>query len=104
VNDKYVLDSDGNPVREPSLLKWALWFEHADRQVALDVFAQGHRVSTVFLGLNHSFGSGPPVLWETMVFNDYGDIACERYTSREDALAGHQRAIEELERRLAVQP
>lgn len=27
-------------------------------------------VSTVFLGLDHQFGIGPPILFETMIFTD----------------------------------
>jgi hypothetical protein len=98
---RYILDADGNPVLEPDLFKWAVWFETADRQVADDVLAHGHRVSTVFLGLDHRYLTvGDPILWETMTFNDYGPIECERYTSRADALAGHQRAVEQLKQRL----
>lgn len=52
-------------------------------------------ISTVFLGIDHGFGVGKPVLWETMIFGpepltDW----CERYTSKADALAGHARAVE----------
>lgn len=35
------------------------------------------RVSTVFLGIDYSFGQGPPVLFEMMVFgpeNDKGEV------------------------------
>ena len=51
-------------------------------------------VSTVFLSVDHRFGSGPPVLWETMVFGpepwtDWQD----RYTSRADAEAGHKQVV-----------
>lgn len=47
-------------------------------------------VSTIFLGLDHSFSDdGPPVLFESMIFG--GPLSGEqrRYTSRADALAGH---------------
>ena len=55
-------------------------------------------ISTVFLALDHNYGlSGPPVLWETMVFRENGaklpdEIAdlTRRYTSRDAALKGHQ--------------
>lgn len=55
----------------------------------------GIRVSTAFLGLDHQFGSGPPLLWETMVFGLEDDEPCERYSSYEDAVAGHQRYVNE---------
>jgi hypothetical protein len=50
-------------------------------------------VSTVFLALDHSFGDGPPVLWETMVFGGPADMDQQRYTSREAAEAGHVEAV-----------
>lgn len=34
-----------------------------------------------------------PVLWETMIFGGINDQYQERYTSYEDALEGHQNAI-----------
>jgi hypothetical protein len=51
------------------------------------------RVSTVFLGLDHNFlEEGAPILFETMVFANGAkmiDLACERYSSYSDAVAGH---------------
>jgi hypothetical protein len=107
VAGRYTLDDDGNPVAEPDLFRWARWYETAERQVARDVLADGHTISTVFLGLDHSFARllddrAPPVLWETMVFNDYGalDGFDQRYTSRAEALEGHALALERLKRLL----
>lgn len=55
-------------------------------------------VSTVFLGLDHSYVSGePPVLFETMVFNGDGDGGdCWRYHTYEEAMAGHRKACDNL--------
>jgi hypothetical protein len=46
--------------------------------------------------LDHGFGGGPPVLWETMVFGGKLDQQCERYTSRDLALAGHQDIVNKV--------
>jgi hypothetical protein len=46
-------------------------------------------VSTVFLGIDHSFGDGPPVLFETMVFGGKMDGHQLRYTSWVKAARGH---------------
>jgi hypothetical protein len=43
-----------------------MWYEKADRHVA-ESFVDGVRISTVFLGLDHSFSGGQPHLFETMV-------------------------------------
>src|SRR5690606_31539414 len=64
---RYRLDAAGRPVPEPDLLAWGRWMEGADRTVARDE-VNGILVSTVFLGLDHAFFGGPPLLWETMAF------------------------------------
>lgn len=46
-------------------------------------------VSTVFLGINHQFQDGPPILWETLVFGPKDELDGRRYTSREAAIIGH---------------
>lgn len=97
MNDKYILDDDWNPVPEPDLIKWGQWLQYAKRSVAHTIIGES-RISTVFLGLDHSFGDGPPVLWETMVFGD-GKLTGEqdRCTgNREQAEAMHQRMIERV--------
>jgi hypothetical protein len=51
-------------------IQWAEMFEDSKgRTVAVDKTLYGERLSTVFLGLDHSFMSpGPPILFETMLF------------------------------------
>lgn len=51
-------------------------------------------VSTVFLGVDHSFGEGSPVLFETMIFGGEHDGYQERYCTWDEAEAGHARAVE----------
>lgn len=59
-------------------------------------------VSTVDLGINHSFDE-TPLYYETMIFKiengkvNYSDIYCDRYTTKEQALKGHKEAIKWLE-------
>ena len=50
-------------------------------------------VSTVFLGLDHSFGGGTPILFETMIFGGEYDDYQERYHTLEEAQVGHEKAI-----------
>jgi hypothetical protein len=94
---KYILDDNGNAVIEPDLMKWAKWFETAKRSLSDETFAES-RVSTVFLGLDHAFGGGPPMLWETMVFGGPLDHSQERYTTREAALKGHSSMVERVKK------
>jgi hypothetical protein len=93
----YILDAHGEPVCwDHDFLAWAQWFETADRTVAkardegVTDPAQQVEVSTVFLGLNHQWQDGPPLLWETLVRGGLLDGIMRRYTSRAEALRGHQ--------------
>jgi len=88
----YIL-KDGKPVLEEDILKWAKWYESADRVLACE--ERGHiRVSTVFLAVDHNFyGSDQPVLWETLVFGGELDGEMDRYSSEEEAIAGHRAMV-----------
>jgi len=105
----YYLDDDGNPQlavtdedrrRANDLFGIA---EPSPRRVA-ETWVEGYWVSTVFLVVDHAFGCGPPVLWETVVFlranagpDELGyEQYQERYTSRADAEAGHKRIVAKL--------
>jgi hypothetical protein len=91
VSWRYILVGH-EPVEEPDLLTWGQWFEEADRHVALT--EQGDvRVSTVFLGLDHRVGPGPPLLFETMAFVGDEDEGCERYATWDEAEEGHKRWV-----------
>jgi len=89
---KFILDAHGEPVVEPDLLTWARWFETANRIVRQDTIGTA-KVSTVFLGLDHNFfpdDDAAPVLWESMIFGGPLDQEQRRYTSKAEALVGHE--------------
>ncbi len=89
--DHYILSMSGDPIPEPDLMTWALWFEkhNADRQVVRTELPGDVVVSTVFLGLDHSFGRGEPQLFETMIFGGPLDETQDRYATRQAAMNGH---------------
>jgi hypothetical protein len=89
----YVLNDAGEPVPEPSVATWAAWMQTGNRQVASDSVG-AVRVSTVFLGVDHAFDGGPPVLWETMCFDGTKDRQ-RRYTSKQEAIRGHVETVAE---------
>lgn len=92
-------DRQGNPM---SLMEWANRFETADqtrdmKRVAETTLPDGKWISTVWLGIDHSFGSGPPLIFETMVFPsraNMNDLDCDRYSTEDQALAGHAAMVE----------
>lgn len=91
----YILNDEGEPQVCEDIVKWGRWFQVThNRIVGRTDLSNGIRISTVFLGLDHSFNEGPPVLWETMIFGAKGDEYQERYTSREAAILGHAEALE----------
>lgn len=50
-------------------------------------------ISTVFLGTDHNYWGGPPILWETMIFHDGDGQEQYRYASRAAALHGHRTLV-----------
>jgi hypothetical protein len=88
----YKLDEAGDPVSCQDMLEWTTWFatSAAARVVAKTELPSGTAVSTEFLGIDQGFGDGDPVLWATMTFGGEYDLACDRYRSKKEALAGHE--------------
>ena len=86
----YILDGH-TPVPLRDILYWSGWMQTTSRRVARTEMAHDVSVSTVFLGLDHAFGGGPPLLFETMVFGGPLDQEQVRYATWDEADAGHVR-------------
>ena len=85
-------DRNGNPM---SLQEWSRTSKNV-RRVAHEELEGGVRVSTVWLGLDHSMDADPPIIFETMIFGgDFGQQD-QRYSTEAEALAGHQRVVAAL--------
>jgi hypothetical protein len=100
----YILTADGEPAPCDSIIAWALWFESSgdERIVARDELCGGIIVSTVFLGIDYNFlSSGPPILFETMIFGGDFNHEMRRYPTRAQAKEGHARIVRELRGTLA---
>jgi hypothetical protein len=96
----YILNDEGEPEECRDLLKWAEWRgEHRAECVLFQDTVGDTFISTVFLSHDHDwFGEGPPILWETMIFNGPPGLEYSmwRYRSKLKALEGHVRAVEEV--------
>jgi hypothetical protein len=90
MSDYYILD--GHKTRAVDAKTWATWWKKNDRHVGNDTI-NGSRISTVFLGLDHSFGDGPPMLFETLVFDGPLDGEMERYETWKQAEIGHRTMV-----------
>ena len=94
MSDCWIREEDGR-LRRVDVRTWASWFETANRTIAVDRVGDA-RISTVFLGLDHAYDVGPPLIFETMIFGESHALDQEqwRYATREEALEGHARAVE----------
>lgn len=97
------------------LMTWANWFEQdmQNRRVAFTMIDPDLPVyvSTVFLGLNHRFGDGEPLLFETMAFvpsdrvnlfgrtverDEHPTVPQQRYATYAEAESGHAEIVAEV--------
>lgn len=93
----YVETPDRRGVRPATMAQWGAMFEDIDERRVAETFANGARVSTVFLGTDQGF-RGRPLLYETMVFHDsWDDLECMRYTTRAEAELGHAAMVARVE-------
>ena len=95
--EHYILGKNHELI-ETDLMTWATFFEvNSNRRVALDKIGDVS-LSTVFLGINHNFGDGEPLLFETMIFGGERNDEQWRWHTWEEAEQGHKKILEELNR------
>jgi hypothetical protein len=95
----YILDTDRQTIEVKDLHEWGQYFKYANRQVAYDTIGDAN-ISTVFLGLDHRhYGKGPPLLFETMIFGGPLHGEMWRYSTWDDAEAGHKMAVKKVRAR-----
>lgn len=102
-------DRAGEPI---TFDRWGELFEDREYQrVALDVYpsledtALGDHpldgepmatVSTVWLGIDHGWGSPVPIIFETMIFGGPYNDEQMRYATEAQAVEGHRRVMDDL--------
>lgn len=93
-------DRDGVPI---GLGDWTALFDDWDYRLVALTHIGGHRISTVWLGLNHSI-VGPPTIFETMVAAENPDDTDHRwwdlqarYSTEAQALDGHEAIVRHVE-------
>lgn len=65
-DEQYILEHgelarNSQPIPAFDYMDWAQWMErHRDKRRVAHTVIRGVRISTVFLGLDHSFGVGAP--------------------------------------------
>ena len=86
-------DREGRPI---SMAQWAILFGDKDYQRVKATEIGDVTVSTVWLGMNHQWGDGPPLIFETLVFNGPHDGEMARYSTEAAALEGHKAMCEQV--------
>jgi hypothetical protein len=94
MNRNYILVGK-EPKQIEDILEWARQFETSNRIVEQTQIGDV-LISTVFRGIDHSFGGGEPLLFETMIFGGAEDGYQERYSTWDEAVKGHKFACEKV--------
>lgn len=100
----FVLNDDGS-VTPCDMETWAATWRRTNKVASAKWLDRDIEVSTVFLGINHAFGDGPPVLFETLVFapdDSAIDGEMERYCTRDEAIVGHNVMVDLVESYLVL--
>ncbi len=93
---------NGREIVPATLMQWGKWLEtNMNDRIIKQEDVGDCWVSTVFLGLNHSWDpDGPPILFETMVFEtgkdgkrDMSGIFQDRCSTYDEAEAMHAKAV-----------
>lgn len=107
IGDRY-FDRSGKPL--VNTVAWAKLAEDPKYKRVKQTLIVGkgyeYWISTVWLGLNHNFGLGPPLIFETMVFakpdsmDDSMDVTdgewMDRYSTEAQAVKGHKKMVERV--------
>lgn len=104
---KYYRWERGKKIVPVSMEEWSAQMNNPDSKRVAETNLGIYWISTVFLGMDHSFGgTGDPVLFETMVFKrgmdreiNFNDIECRRYCTEEEAIKGHADMVSLMRKR-----
>jgi len=76
------------------MLQWGNWLSDWKNKRVAETSKGQITVSTVFLGMDHNWGYGPPILFETMIFGGKYNEEMWRYCTWEEAEEGHKKACQ----------
>lgn len=107
--DKYRRDGTPYPEGINGLLEWGEDIENSNLKIVKQDTIGHYFISTIWLGLDNSFGGGKPLIFETMVFDRSKDRTLElngkkfkslgreleqiRYSTEEEAIKGHEEMV-----------
>ncbi len=74
---KYILNDANEPIPCEDVHVWGTWFERFENRKVARTEIGPWEISTIFLGLNHSFDNGIPLLFETLVSGPEQDTSVD---------------------------
>lgn len=96
----YKRDGTKYPKGNKGLFQWGRDLEDFNKKVVKQETINGYWISTVWLGMDHSFLPDEKILiFETMVFDrrdnkkSFDELDMDRYSTEEEALKGHKRIV-----------
>lgn len=96
-------DRQGMPISQWDWIQLRSDTQNNYCRIALDRISEGIEVSTVWLGIDYSFGLGAKQIFETMVFSDGDGGECYRWPTEELAIAGHDQIVAELKSNFIIE-
>ncbi len=87
---KHAILTNNGEIVIVSCMEMLLWLEKADRTVKVTAIASGIEVSTKFKGSNYGSRGGVDLWFGTFVFGGPCDGEYSDYSTREEAMAGHE--------------
>lgn len=98
----YILDGH-TPVVVDDLLVWDRWSENVDNRQVAHTIIGAVDILTLFLGVDYNVTTGgPPALFETCVHGGEFDQEIDRYSTWDEAIAGHEHMVRVVTWRLTV--
>lgn len=95
MSDFYILDDEHNLITT-DVRTWGDWFQNNENRIVAKTEVGDIVVSTVCLGLDHNWGDGPPLIFETMIFGGVHDQDCWRCATWAEAESQHERVVAEV--------
>jgi len=90
----YILDGK-NPILCDDIDAYGDWMWNNNTRISRETVGESE-ISTIFLGLDHSFNGKIPILFETMVFDGPLDGEMIRYATWDEAMIGHKVMIKKV--------
>lgn len=95
----YILDEERKVV-PCDLMTWVRYFGSNSRRIGWTRVLDKASVSTIFQGNDFQTGpGGPPLIFETVVFGGHLNREMNRYSTWDEAVAGHEAMVARVQKR-----